>query len=168
MSVNVEKLIMQVGQSYQSIYDLGLIPYKTKPMGTAGDDILSLHMRREGVYLFFTNNQEKNLEEVTLRLEDESKTDWQFPNPMPFDLNPVMTQQWIRDRFGSPMIYVEAKTVMTINFGVKEIYALSAPCQYIAVTFSYNKDFLVSKATFYQIERAKEIKIALEKQRLEG
>ncbi|MBZ4256226.1 DUF6392 family protein, partial [Mycobacterium tuberculosis] len=26
----------------------------------------------------------KNLEEVTLRLEDENKTAWLFPNPLPF------------------------------------------------------------------------------------
>lgn len=168
MSVNVEKLIMQIGQSYQSIYDLGLIPYKTKPIGTASDDFRILDMKREGVFLSFLNNQEKNLKEVTLSLEDESKADWRFPNSMPFDLKPVMAQQWIRDRLGSPMIYVEAKTIMKTDFGVTEFYALPTPCQYIAVAFLYNKEFFVSEATFYPIERAKEIKIALEKQRLEG
>ncbi len=35
-------------------------------------------MRREGIFLSFINNQEKNLEEVTLRLEDENKMDWLF------------------------------------------------------------------------------------------
>ncbi len=28
MSVNVEKLVKQIGKSYQDIYDQGLIPYK--------------------------------------------------------------------------------------------------------------------------------------------
>ncbi|HDU3546323.1 TPA: hypothetical protein QIY41_005311, partial [Klebsiella pneumoniae] len=53
------------------------------------------------------------MKEVTLTLEDESKSDWLFPNPMPFGLEPVMTQPWVRARFGLPMIYVDAKVVMT-------------------------------------------------------
>ena len=79
------------------------------------------------------------MKEVTLTLEDESKSDWLFPNPMPFGLEPVMTQPWVRARFGLPMIYVDAKVVMTLYRGVKE---------------------------FYPLERAKEIQVALEKKRL--
>ncbi|WP_258961842.1 DUF6392 family protein, partial [Klebsiella pneumoniae] len=88
MNLNVEKLIKNLGESYQDIYEQGLIPYKTKPTGTVSDDIVRLNMRREGIFLSFINNQEKNLEEVTLRLEDENKTDWLFPNPLPFGLEP--------------------------------------------------------------------------------
>ncbi|MGH5446000.1 DUF6392 family protein, partial [Klebsiella pneumoniae] len=39
----------------------------------------------------------KNLKEEMLRFENEAKTDWLFPNPMPFGLEPVMTQQWARE-----------------------------------------------------------------------
>ncbi|WP_337223812.1 DUF6392 family protein, partial [Klebsiella pneumoniae] len=108
MNLNVEKLIKNLGESYQDIYEQGLIPYKTKPTGTVSDDIARLTMRREGIFLSFINNQEKNLEEVTLRLEDENKTDWLFPNPLPFGLEPVMTQKWVRDKLGHPMIYTDA------------------------------------------------------------
>ena len=168
MSLNVEKLIKNIGKSYLDIYKQGLIPYKTKPSGTVGDDIHRLDMKREGVFLSFVNNQDKNLKEVTLRLEDEAKTDWLFPNPMPFGLEPVMTQQWVRAYLGFPMIYVEAKIVMAAYRGVKEIYILPIPHQNIAAAFTYNKDFFVESVTFYPLERAKEIQVALEKKRLGG
>ncbi|WP_337223803.1 DUF6392 family protein, partial [Klebsiella pneumoniae] len=106
--------------------------------------------------------------EVTLRLEDENKTDWLFPNPLPFGLEPVMTQKWVRDKLGHPMIYTDALIIMTIYVGVKEFYTLPAPHQYIVAAFTYNKDFFVQKVTFYSIERAKEIQAALEIKRLGG
>ncbi|WP_256207685.1 DUF6392 family protein, partial [Klebsiella pneumoniae] len=40
MNLNVEKLIKNLGESYQDIYEQGLIPYKTKPTGTVSDDIV--------------------------------------------------------------------------------------------------------------------------------
>ncbi|HHP8379028.1 DUF6392 family protein, partial [Klebsiella pneumoniae] len=49
MSLNVEKLIKNLGKSYLDIYEQGLIPYKTKPSGTVSDDIYRLDMKREGV-----------------------------------------------------------------------------------------------------------------------
>jgi len=166
MSINVEKLIKQIGKAYQDIYNQGLIPYKTKPKCTVSDYNATLDLKREGIFLSFINNQEKNLKEVTLRLEDNNKTDWLFPNPLPFGLEPVMTQEWVRDRFGHPMIYIEAQIIMTIYVGVDEIYILPVPDQNIAVTFSYNKYFFVSRITFIPLERAKEIQIALERKRL--
>lgn len=99
-------------------------------------------------FLVFVNDSEKKLKEVTLRLEDEGKTDWLFPNPMPFGLKPVMTQQWARENLGLPMVHVEAKIVMTIYMGVKEIYALPMPNQHIAAALTYDKDFFVKKSLF--------------------
>lgn len=168
MSINVEALVEKLGCPYQEIYDDGLIPYKTKPYGAIDDDESVLDMKREGIFLVFTNNLEKKLKEITLRLEDDGKTDWLFPNQMPFGLEPVMTQEWVRAHFGLPMIYVDAKTVMTIYVGVTEFYDLHSPYQYIAVAFTYNKDLFVEGVTFYPLERAKEIQVALEKQRLSG
>ncbi|MFO6296707.1 DUF6392 family protein [Rahnella selenatireducens] len=168
MNINVEALIKKLDSPYQEIYNDGLIPYKTKPYGAIDEDVARLDMKREGIYLAFINNSEKILTEVTLTLEDEGKTDWIFPHPMPFSLEPVMTQQWVRGRFGVPMIYVEAKTIMTIYRGVKEFYSLPAPNQNIVISFSYNKDSFVSDITFFPIKRAKEIQAALEKKRLSG
>ncbi|MEX5663040.1 DUF6392 family protein, partial [Klebsiella pneumoniae] len=42
----------------------------------------------------------KNLKEEMLRFEDEAKTDWLFPNPMPFGLERVMIHQWVRAYLG--------------------------------------------------------------------
>ncbi|PXL46474.1 hypothetical protein DMS35_30565 [Klebsiella variicola] len=46
----------------------------------------------------------KNLKEEMLRFEDEAKTDWLFPNPMPFGLERVMIQQWVRAYLGKVRI----------------------------------------------------------------
>ncbi len=59
MSLNVEKLIKNLGKSYLDIYEQGLIPYKTKPSVTVSDDIYRLDMKREGIYLAFINDLEK-------------------------------------------------------------------------------------------------------------
>ncbi|HCJ4772382.1 TPA: hypothetical protein NR790_005058 [Klebsiella pneumoniae] len=65
------------------------------------------------------------------------------------------------------MIYADAEIIMTIYIGVKEVYALPAPHQYIAAV-TYNKDLFVETVTFYPLERAKEIQAVLEKKRLES
>ncbi len=80
MSIDVETLVKQLGKPYQDIYEQGLVPYETKPSVTVSDDIYRLDMKREGIYLAFINDLEK-LKEVTLTFEDESKTNWLFPNP---------------------------------------------------------------------------------------
>ncbi|MDK9605701.1 DUF6392 family protein [Lelliottia wanjuensis] len=166
MNINVEALVMKLGTPYQEIYDNGLIPYKTKPYGAIDDDESVLDMKREGVFLVFTNDKNKKLKEVTLSLEDSGKTDWLFPNTMPFGLEPVMTQQWVRGYLGFPMIYSEAQVIMTIYMGIKEVYCLPIPNQNISIAFTYNKDLFVERVTFYPLERAKEIQAALEKKRL--
>ena len=81
MSIDVETLVKQLGKPYQDIYEQGLVPYETKPSVTVSDDIYRLDMKREGIYLAFINDLEKKLKEVTLTFEDESKTNWLFPNP---------------------------------------------------------------------------------------
>nr|WP_319922047.1 DUF6392 family protein [Klebsiella pneumoniae] len=68
---------------------------------------------------------------------------------------------------GFPMVYVEAKIVMTAYRGEK-IYTLPIPHQNSSVGFTYNKDLFSETVTFYPLERAKEIHIALEKKRLGG
>lgn len=166
MNINVEALVMKLCAPYQEVYDNGLIPYKTKPYGAIDDDESVLDMKREGVFLVFTNDKNKKLKEITLSLKDSGKTDWLFPNTMPFGLERMMTQQWVRSRLGLPIIYAEPKTIMTIYIGVREVYSLPTPNQQIAAAFTYNKDLYVDNITFYPIERAKEIQAALEKKRL--
>ncbi len=109
----------------------------------------------------------KNLKEEMLRFEDEAKTDWLFPNPMPFGLERVMIHQWVRAYLGFPMVYVEAKIVMTAYRG-EEIYTLPITHQNSSVGFTYNNDLFSETVTFYPLEREKEIHIALDKKRLGG
>ncbi|WP_227651039.1 DUF6392 family protein, partial [Klebsiella pneumoniae] len=42
--------------------------------------------------------------------------------PMPFGLERVMIHQWVRAYLGFPMVYVEAKIVMTAYRGGRDIY----------------------------------------------
>ncbi len=168
MTINVEDLIKQLGKDYQGIYDDGLIKYKTKPTATAGYDTATLDMKREGLFLSFDNNKKKTFKEITLTLEDDDKTDWVFPNSMPFNLELVMTQNWVRERFGLPMIYGEPKTIGSYSRGISEVYPLLPPNQNIAVLFLYNVDLYVVSVTFYTMEHAREIQAALERIRLSG
>ncbi|UJC48917.1 hypothetical protein JDZ44_10475 [Klebsiella pneumoniae] len=91
-----------------------------------------------------------------------------FPNAMPFGLELVMTQKWVCERFGLPMIYGEPKTMGSYSRGISEVYPLLPPNQNIAVLFVYNSDLFVVSVTFYSIEHAKEIQAALGKIRLSG
>ncbi|ROP61784.1 hypothetical protein EDF81_0258 [Enterobacter sp. BIGb0383] len=166
MSVDVEKLIEQLGKSYKDIFKEGLIPYKTKPYGSVSDDTASLEMKREGIYLSFFNDSDKKLKEVMLRLEDEEKTDWLFPNPMPFGLGLVMTQFWVREHFGLPMIYSDEKKIMSFYIGKKEVYALPAPHQNIAAMFTYNKNLFAEHVIFFSLNHAKKIQSDLEIKKL--
>lgn len=163
MKIDIEALVKHLGMPYQEIFDKRLIPYKTKPYGPIDEDEAALDMKREGILLVFFNNPDKILKELTLRLEDKTKVDWVFPSPMPFSLKPVMTQKWVRECMGLPTVYVDAKKVMNIYMGVKEIYSLPYPNENIAAAFTFNEDSFVKKVTFYPLERAKGIKTALDK-----
>ena len=107
MNIDIETLVKQLGKDYQEIYDSGLIKYKTKPTATVGYDTATLDTKREGLFLSFENDKNKTFKGITLTLEDDDITDWVFPNSMPFNLEPVMTQNWMRERFGFPLIYGE-------------------------------------------------------------
>ncbi len=61
MNIDVETLVKQLGKPYQEIFEKGLIPYKTKGYGAIDDDTARLDMKREGIYLAFINDSEKNL-----------------------------------------------------------------------------------------------------------
>lgn len=87
---------------------------------------------------------------------------------MPFNLEPVMTQEWIRAHFGTPMVYGKPRPDGIISRGATEIYTLLPPNQNISVQFFYNFDSFVESITFYSIEHAKKIQKRVEKRRLEG
>lgn len=170
MTINVEALIKQLGERYQDIYDKNLIPYKIKPGDEDKDeDDAYINLEQdEGLHLTFENTEDKKIRQIALILEDEEKTDWIFPNKMPFNLEPVMTQKWVRTHLGNPMIYGKPKLDGIISRGATEIYPLLPPNQNIAIQFFYNSYLFVETIVFYSIDHARDIQARVEKLRREG
>ena len=88
-----------------------------------------------------------------MRLEDENKMDWLFPNPLPFSLEPVMTQRWMSERFGFPIGYGERKMIGSNSRHISEVYPLLPPNQKMSVLFAYNSDYFVV-SVFFLLYRA--------------
>ncbi|OCQ51392.1 hypothetical protein Ppb6_03426 [Photorhabdus australis subsp. thailandensis] len=123
MTINVEALINSLGKSYQEIFEQGLIPYKTKPTGFSGDEVICLDMVKEGVFLAFYR-EGKRLKEITLTLFDKNKPLYQFPNELPSPLVPLMSRQWVHEQFGEPEKLQKPQMIMKRQFGWKELYTL--------------------------------------------
>lgn len=70
MTINVEDLIRCLGNTYENILEVGVLPYRTKPTGAPGSSNLSLEMTREGVFLSFKRTG-RILKSITLRLQNE-------------------------------------------------------------------------------------------------
>ncbi|WP_387691292.1 DUF6392 family protein [Photorhabdus sp. RM71S] len=123
MTVNVEALINSLGKTYQEIFDEGLIPYKTKPSGFSGDEVVCLDMVREGVFLAFYR-EGKRLKEITLTLFDEKKPLYQFPNELPSPLVSQMSRQWVHEQFGEPEKSQPPEVIMKRQFGWADLYTV--------------------------------------------
>ncbi|TNH43943.1 DUF6392 family protein [Photorhabdus luminescens] len=123
MAINIEALINSLGKSYQEIFDEGLIPYKTKPSGFAGDSIVCLDMVKEGVFLSFYR-EGKRLKEITLTLLDERNSLYQFTNELPSPLVSLMTRQWVHEQFGKPEKSLSPRKRLKKDIGWTELYTL--------------------------------------------
>ncbi|CAQ84760.1 MULTISPECIES: DUF6392 family protein [Photorhabdus] len=123
MATNIEALINYLGKSYQEIFDEGLIPYKTKPSGFPGDDIICLEMAKEGIFLAFYR-EGKRLKEITLILLNEKKPLYKFPNELPSPLVPLMTRQWVHEQFGKPEKSLSPRKRLKKDIGWTELYTL--------------------------------------------
>ncbi|MEK9498471.1 DUF6392 family protein [Photorhabdus sp. P32] len=123
MTINVEALINSLGKTYQEIFDEGLIPYKTKPSGFSGDEVVCLDMVREGVFLAFYR-EGKRLKEITLTLFDEKKPLYQFPNELPSPLVSQMSRQWVHEQFGEPEKSQPPEVIMKRQFGWADLYTV--------------------------------------------
>ncbi|UPK81515.1 DUF6392 family protein [Proteus vulgaris] len=124
MSVNIEALVWRLGDTYNELYDDGLIPYKTKPEGNSGDNSLKLRMSKEYVFLAF-KNPSKKLSQITLTLiPDNMKNGWVFPNKIPFGLEQVMTDQWLYQHMGNPIRQAPENIILGIPYGKAEVFIL--------------------------------------------
>lgn len=143
MSVNIEALVRRLGDTYDELYDDGLIPYKTKPQGNSGDITLKLWMRKEYVFLAF-ENPSKKLAEITLTLiPDKMKNGWVFPNKIPFGLEQVMTDQWFYKHIGNPIRRAPEEIILGTPYGKAEVFILKERThsnQKISLLVSYHPE----------------------------
>ncbi|MCC8375175.1 MULTISPECIES: DUF6392 family protein [Photorhabdus] len=123
MTIDVEELINSLGKTYQEIFNEGLIPYKTKPIGFAGDLDISLNMTKEGIYLSF-KRVSKVLFAIELTLIDEKKPQYRFPNELSSPLVPMMSRQWVHEHFGSPEKSLPPQKILKRDIGWTELYTL--------------------------------------------
>ncbi|WP_409076917.1 DUF6392 family protein, partial [Proteus vulgaris] len=72
--------VLRLGDTYDELYSDGLIPYKTKPQGNSGDDVLILRMSKEYVFLAFENPSKKLAQMSLTLIPDDMKNGWVFPN----------------------------------------------------------------------------------------
>ena len=166
MSVNIEALVQRLGDTYDELYRDGLIPYKTKPQGNSGDDIVTLDMKKEYVFLSF-DNPSKTLREVTITvIPDDMRNGWKFPNDIPFGLEQVMTERWLQEHLGLPVISESEQTIMGINFGKINVFSMTIPDsgKKIALSMRYGyKKVNIKSVTFFTHERLEQIKRKIEK-----
>ncbi|MEI9535610.1 DUF6392 family protein [Moellerella wisconsensis] len=157
MSVNIEALVLRLGDTYEEIYNDGLIPYKTKPQGNSGDDVVTLDMKKESVFLSF-DNPSKKLREITITLiPDDMRNGWTFPNDIPFGLKQIMTEQWVHEHYGLPIRTGKEKIIADIPFGKTETFIIneSSLDKKIAMSLRYGygvKKANVKKITFRLLE----------------
>ncbi|EKT61712.1 DUF6392 family protein [Providencia burhodogranariea] len=156
MSVNIEALVQRLGDTYDEIYNDGLIPYKTKPQGNSGDDVVTLDMKKEYVFLSF-DNPSKKLREITVTvIPDDMRNQWKFPNELPFGLKQVMTERWLYEHFGSPIRVAPKKIVVGIPLGKSEVFKFknNSLSHDIAIHCRYGYDTVnVKSITFELLER---------------
>lgn len=123
MTVNVEALIHNLCKTYKELIDADLIPYKSKPTGFSGSDVITLDMVKEGVFLAF-HRDTKKFKEFTLTLQDQEKKNWVFPNILPTPLQPLMTRSWIHEQLGEPDKALPPRKRLRKEIGWTERYTL--------------------------------------------
>jgi hypothetical protein len=147
MAINVEALINNLGKTYQEIFDVGLIPYKTKPTGDSGCDYVSLDMIKEGVFLAF-KRVDLSLFDVTLTLINAEKKSYIFPNELPSPLQKSMSRIWMHKTFGKPDNWILPRLIGAIQFGIKEKYTLEGFHIPVTMQVSYDLQEIVEEITF--------------------
>uniref|UniRef100_UPI0036DF702F DUF6392 family protein n=1 Tax=Photorhabdus sp. RM322S TaxID=3342825 RepID=UPI0036DF702F len=147
MAINIEALINSLGRDYKNIFDEGLIPYKTKPSGFPGDEVICLDMIREGVFLSFYRKDRK-LKEITLTLINNNKPNYLFPGELPSPLILKMSRKWIHEHFGEPEKSHPPEMIMKRQFGWTELYTLLDFHIPTSMQISYDLTELVESLTF--------------------
>ncbi|EAV9333972.1 pyocin immunity protein, partial [Salmonella enterica] len=124
MTLHIEKLIENLGNEYNSIFEAGIIPYKTIPKGFPGDPILSLNMAREGVCLSFSRDRYILLS-IDLNIQNNKIKSWKFPNELPFGLKCNMNLKSVHDELGIPLKTLPSKFIMNSFVGRADLYSIN-------------------------------------------
>jgi hypothetical protein len=152
MTVNVKALINNIGKTYEDLFEVGYIPYKSKPKGDSGSPYLDLDMAKEGVILTF-DRESKKLIEVGLTLVREENKKYVFPNELPSPLWPNMYRPEVREKFGNPANSHPPFEVVMMRFGGADHYIMRVGEQRVSMIFTYNLAQMVTHATFQPTER---------------
>lgn len=147
MTANVEGLIRSLGKGYQSIFDSGIIPYKTKPQGTQSDEFLSIDMKKEGIFLSFKNNQEKALSQVILKIAKKGSVRY-FPNELPTPFQVEMSRRWVHENFGEPENSIPPRVIMKQEIGWVERFTVVDFHIPITMQIRYDMEEMVEAIVF--------------------
>lgn len=152
MTVNVKALILNLEKPYQSIRDAEIITYRTLPQGTQCDPYLILDMKNEGIFLAFDNDEEKLLNNITLRLKTDNKK-WLFPNNLPLPLKQEMSRKWVHETFGQPDKSIPPKVVMKTQFGWRDRFKIKNFHIPITMIILYDMDDMAKSINFLPTSR---------------
>ncbi|PJG58219.1 DUF6392 family protein [Aeromonas cavernicola] len=145
--VNVALLINHLGVTYDALLEAKLIPYKSKPRGDSGSQVVNLDMAREGLLLTFDRDSHK-LVEITIRLIDEKNERYVFPNEIPSPLWEGMNQSRIREKLGEPVHFHPPHKIVNRFFGGVDYYELSKGSPSIAMLIRYDTQLKAISVTF--------------------
>lgn len=147
MTVNVKALINNLGRTYESIFEAGYIPYKTKPKGDSGCTEIDLDMAKEGVFLSFDRTTRK-LVEVDIDLVREENSKYVFPNELPAPLQQNMYRPQVREQFGQPNNSHPPYQVVNRRFGGVDHYIMRVGEQRVSMLLYYNLAQIVTGVAF--------------------
>jgi hypothetical protein len=147
MTVNVKALINNLGRTYESIFEAGYIPYKTKPKGDSGCTEIDLDMAKEGVFLSFDRTTRK-LVEVDIDLVREENRKYVFPNELPAPLQQNMYRPQVREQFGQPNNSHPPYQVVNRRFGGVDHYIMRVGEQRVSMLLYYNLAQIVTGVAF--------------------
>jgi hypothetical protein len=151
MTVNVKALIQGLGQSYEVLFEAGLIPYKTKPKGDSGSPRIGLDMSKEGVYISF-DRESRKLIEVDIDLIRSGDSKYVFPNELPHPLWDVMYRPSVREKFGTPTNYHPPFEILGRRYGGVDHYIMQLSGKRISMLLHYNLAQTVVSVSFEPTE----------------
>lgn len=152
MTVDVNRMIEMIGETPEAMIKSGVLKSTQKPKPKfSGDDELSLHMVREGVMLVF-NRENQNLSNIELKIIDDDKPNYKFPNELPSPFIECMNKEFIRSTLGKPVTSKPPISFAGVsNGGVDQFYDKGTDDE-ISILVYYSVDQDVKYIRFMKTE----------------